>query len=151
MMILAVLTLIVQADNLVWPINGDITSGYGPRWGKIHEGIDISALEGTWVRSVASGMVVFTGHYGKYGNMVTVKHYDGTKTFYAHLKDYCVFKRQRVKKGQKIGKVGTTGKTTGPHLHFEIHVNREAQDPLSLLPPRKLGEPSTRPRAVGGP
>jgi murein DD-endopeptidase MepM/ murein hydrolase activator NlpD len=155
MSIATLILLLVPFDaptEFSWPIEGSITSGYGPRWGKTHRGIDISAKEGTWVRAAKGGLVVWAGEYGKYGNMVTIRHEDGTKTYYAHLQNFCVFKYQRVKRKQRVGRVGTTGKSTGPHLHFEIHFNKVAQDPLSLLPSRRMvSQPETVVRAVGGP
>jgi len=155
MTIVTLLLLLVPFESptqFSWPLEGSITSGYGPRWGTDHRGIDIGAEEGTWVRSAKSGLVIWAGEYGKYGNLVTIRHNDGTKTYYAHLQNFCVFKYQRVKLNQRVGRVGTTGKSTGPHLHFEIHVNKVAQDPLRLLPSRQMvAQPETAPLAVGGP
>lgn len=148
------LIVFAQASPIVlsWPLEGLITSGYGPRWGQLHRGIDIRAIEGTWVRSAADGLVVWAGEYKSYGNLVAVRHADGVKTFYAHLQNFCVFKGQKIKQGQKVGRVGITGKTTGPHLHFQVLLNMKSQDPLSLLPPQLLAStPDKGERVVGGP
>lgn len=153
MTLIFLLALLGQETNpqgFRWPVEGNITSGYGPRWGTTHRGVDISAVEGTWVRAAAGGKVVWAGEYGKYGNLVTVRHSNGFRTFYAHLQNFCVFKYQRVEKGQRLGRVGITGKTTGPHLHFEIHLAKQAQDPLSLLPPI-FTTPAQGEVATGGP
>lgn len=139
--ILTLLMIYSSGDmGLTWPVNGRITSRYGHRtiFGQegFHDGIDISAYQGTWVRTAAPGLVIYAGEYGEYGNLVAVRHKDGTVTYYGHLLDFCVFKRQRLKKRQKVGKVGMTGRATGPHLHFEVRKHRKAVDPLDFLPIR---------------
>lgn len=132
-MLSMLLMTIIHTQDFNWPIKGDITSEFGPRWGRMHDGIDISADKGKWVRSSADGLVIFVGKYGNYGNLVVVKHANKIKTFYAHLKNFCVFKYQKVKQGQKLGRVGMTGRTTGPHLHFEVKLTNNAIDPLLVL------------------
>lgn len=140
----------LHTHELDWPLQGEITSKYGPRWGKIHHGLDIAAPEGRWVRAAESGKVTFAAEYGGYGNLVAVRHGGGLKTYYAHLQNYCVFPWQRVRKGQRLGRVGVTGNVTGPHLHFEVHVNGSTKDPLDYLPRRpEYQQPGIG--AVGGP
>ena len=152
MKIVLILALFGQEGTLLsWPVAGRVTSGYGPRWGSFHRGIDISAEEGTWVRAAEDGLVIWAGEYGEFGNLVTVRHKGKSKTYYGHLKNYCVFQYQKVRKGQKLGRVGSTGKSTGPHLHFEVHLAKQAQDPLSLLPAQLVVAGTPAPRAVGGP
>lgn len=141
--------LLLPEPPLSWPINGSITSEYGIRWGKKHEGIDIGAVEGMWVRSAEDGKVIFAGEFGNYGNLVVVRHANRANTYYAHLQNFCVFKWQRVKKGQKLGRIGMTGRTTGPHLHFEVRINRRASDPMQWLP-RRFTE-KIESTSVGGP
>lgn len=136
-MIVIALALVFQPmehQKLSWPVRGDVTSEFGERWGLAHQGVDISAEVGTWVRSAEDGLVVFAGAYKSYGNLVAVRHHGNRKTYYAHLQNYCVFQWQRIKRGQRVGRVGLTGRTTGPHLHFEVRVNRIAVDPAPLLP-----------------
>jgi murein DD-endopeptidase MepM/ murein hydrolase activator NlpD len=149
--LILLLSLFIQEPILDWPVRGTITSGYGPRWGSVHKGVDISAAEGTWVRSASDGLVIWAGKEGGYGNLVIVKHGDGFYTYYAHLQSYCVFQWQRVKKHQKLGRVGATGNSTGPHLHFEVRLLKQAQDPLTLLPPIEVTPSKRRVTSVGGP
>ncbi len=111
---------------------GIITSGFGPRWGRMHQGVDISAPTGTPVGSAGAGRVVSvgTGYNGGYGNCVVVDHGGGRTTRYAHLSSIDVSVGQAVSSGQKLGGVGSTGRSTGPHLHYEVRVNGTAVDPL---------------------
>jgi len=141
--------MLTAGAPLDWPIEGRITSQYGSRWGQLHGGLDIGAAEGQWVRAAADGMVIYAAEYGNYGNLVTVRHANKVVTYYAHLKNMCVFRWQKVKKGQRIGRIGMTGRTTGPHLHFEVRVHKKSQDPLLWLSPT-VGE-DTESTAVGGP
>ena len=97
-----------------------LTSSYGPRWGRQHEGLDMAASTGTRVGSLSSGVVVFAGVQGGYGNKVEVRHWDGTVSYYAHLSAITVSVGQRVEPGQKLGEVGSTGRSTGPHLHLQV-------------------------------
>ncbi len=108
--------------NYIWPTQGTLTSGYGWRWGRMHRGVDIAAPTGTPVVAAAEGMVTFAGwNNGGYGNLVDIRHADGSLTRYAHNSQLWVHAGQTVIQGQLIAEVGSTGYSTGPHLHFEIH------------------------------
>jgi murein DD-endopeptidase MepM/ murein hydrolase activator NlpD len=121
----------VSASGLVWPVGGVVTSGYGYRWGRMHEGIDIAAPAGTTVVAAASGTVIFAGWMGGYGQLVVVDHGGGLATAYAHLS--AIYAGGAVGQGQGIGAVGCTGSCTGNHLHFEVRVNGSAVDPMGYL------------------
>ena len=123
-------------NGYLWPAKGTLTSGYGWRWGRMHKGIDIAAPIGTPIIAAASGEVIFSGwSRGGYGNLVKLKHSDGSVTLYAHNHRNLVRKGQEVKQGQLIAEMGSTGRSTGPHLHFEIRPNgREAINPIARLP-----------------
>lgn len=116
-----------------WPLQGNLTSGYGWRGGKFHYGIDIGAPYGSTFRAAAAGRVAFVGYRGSYGILIEVDHGAGFRTRYAHAGKVLVSAGQRVKAGQRLGSVGMTGNTTGPHLHFEIHDGGEKVNPLRLL------------------
>ena len=120
----------------IWPAKGTFTSGYGWRWGRMHKGIDIAAPIGTPIVAAASGEVISAGwNSGGYGNLVKVRHPDGSVTFYAHNNRIYVRRGQRVRQGQQIAEMGSTGYSTGPHLHFEIRTNRNvAVNPVAHLP-----------------
>ena len=122
----------VSASGLIWPVSGVVTSGFGWRWGRMHEGIDISAPTGTAVRAAASGSVIFAGWLGGYGQLVVIDHGNGLATAYAHLSSIWIGGGS-VSQGQGIGAVGCTGSCTGPHLHFEVRVNGSAVDPMGYL------------------
>jgi murein DD-endopeptidase MepM/ murein hydrolase activator NlpD len=122
----------VSASGFIWPVSGVVTSGFGWRWGRMHEGIDISAPTGTAVRAVASGSVVFAGWMGGYGQLVLIDHGNGLATAYAHLSSIWIGGGS-VSQGQGVGAVGCTGSCTGPHLHFEVRVNGSAVDPMGYL------------------
>jgi murein DD-endopeptidase MepM/ murein hydrolase activator NlpD len=122
----------VSASGLIWPVNGVLTSGFGWRWGRMHEGIDISAPTGTSVRAAASGSVIFAGSMGGYGQLVVIDHGNGLATAYAHLSSIWIGGGS-VSQGQGVGAVGCTGSCTGPHLHFEVRVNGSAVDPMGYL------------------
>lgn len=118
-----------------WPASGQVTSGFGPRWGRLHAGIDIDGLTGDPIRSSADGVVIAAGHHdGGYGNVVTVDHGDGFITLYAHLSGLDVVPGQEVKAGDLLGQMGCTGSCTGDHLHFEIRASGVPVDPLLYLP-----------------
>ena len=121
------------AGNVGWPTGGVVTSGFGPRWGRMHNGLDISAPAGTAVVAAASGTVIQASAYGGYGNMVVIDHGGGFTTIYAHLSDYAVSTGQSVGQGARVGSVGCTGRCTGDHLHFETRDNGVAQDPFLYL------------------
>ena len=115
------------------PVNGTVTSEFGPRWGRNHDGVDIAAPTGTPVRAAACGTVSLAGQQSGYGNMVCVTHTSQFSTCYAHLSRFGVSNGTRVQQGQVIGYVGCTGSCTGPHLHFETRVGGQAQNPKAYL------------------
>lgn len=123
-------------DGYMWPAQGTLTSGWGWRWGRMHKGIDIAAPIGTPIMAAAPGEVIFAGwNSGGYGNLVKLRHSDGSVTLYAHNNRVLVNSGQRVTQGQLIAEMGTTGRSTGPHLHFEIRPNGStAINPMALLP-----------------
>ena len=123
-------------NGYVWPAKGMLTSGYGWRWGRMHKGIDIAAPVGTPVVSAASGKVVTAGwNDGGYGNLVEVQHPDGSVTLYGHNSRILVKVGQAVGQGQQIAEMGSTGFSTGPHSHFEVHIpGQGAVNPVARLP-----------------
>ena len=122
------------SGELAWPaMGGIITSGFGPRWGTFHYGLDISGVSNYTIKAADDGTVVFTGVKGGYGNAVIIDHGNGTETLYAHLKSISVSYGDKVAKGQKIGIMGSTGNSTGVHLHFEIIVNGVKKNPLNYV------------------
>ena len=120
---------------LRWPVEGAITSRFGKREGKPHDGIDIGAPRGTPVKAAATGQVLFSDRHRGYGNVVILRHAGGLITVYAHHDINLVRKGQKVAQGQAIAKVGTSGRTTGPHLHFEVRRGTRPTNPLHFLPP----------------
>ena len=122
-----------SAAGLIWPCDGVVVSGFGMRWGRMHEGIDIGCAYGTPNRAAASGTVIYAGWLGGYGNLVVVDHGTGLSTAYAHASSILVSIGQSVSQGQTVSLVGSTGHSTGPHLHFEVRVNGVAVDPLPYL------------------
>ena len=118
-----------------WPANGTLTSGYGWRRGRLHKGIDIAAPIGTPVFAAAPGEVIFSGwNSGGYGNLIKIKHPDSSITLYAHNNKNMVSKGQQIFQGQQIAEMGSTGLSTGPHLHFEIRANgNSAVNPMAFL------------------
>jgi murein DD-endopeptidase MepM/ murein hydrolase activator NlpD len=123
----------VSAAGLIWPVNGPVSSGFGMRWGRMHEGIDISAPTGTPIHAAASGTVIYAGWLGGYGMLVVVDHGNGLSTAYAHCSSQLVSVGQQVAQGETVALVGSTGHSTGPHLHFEVRVSGVAVDPLLYL------------------
>ena len=123
------------STGFIWPADGVFTSGFGWRWGRIHAGIDIAAPIGTPILAAASGVVDYASWSdGGYGNMIDIRHADGTITRYAHMNELYVKEGQTVSQGQTIGAMGSTGFSTGPHLHFEIRPNGgSAIDPMAFL------------------
>jgi murein DD-endopeptidase MepM/ murein hydrolase activator NlpD len=122
-----------SAAGFIWPVNGPVTSGFGMRWGRMHEGIDIGVPAGTPIHAAASGRVVYSGWMGGYGNLVAIDHGRGLSTAYGHQSSVAVGNGQIVTQGQVIGYVGCTGHCFGDHLHFEVRVNGSAVDPLGYL------------------
>jgi murein DD-endopeptidase MepM/ murein hydrolase activator NlpD len=125
-------------NGFIWPAKGVLTSGYGPRWGRMHKGIDIAAPTGTPIFAAAPGVVVYARwNRGGYGNLVDIRHADGSLTRYAHNSRILVQEGQAVEQGQQISAMGSTGHSTGPHLHFEVHPGgRGAVNPMAFLPSR---------------
>ena len=121
-------------DGYIWPAQGVLTSAYGWRWGRMHQGIDIAAPVGTPILAAASGEAIGAGWHSGYGNLIKLKHPDGSITLYAHINKILVSHGQKVVQGEQIAEMGSTGRSTGSHLHFEIHPEgEEAIDPLVLL------------------
>jgi murein DD-endopeptidase MepM/ murein hydrolase activator NlpD len=122
-----------SASGFIWPVHGVLTSGFGWRWGRMHEGIDLAVPNGTPVVSSAAGTVIVAGWMGGYGNLVVVDHGGGISTAYGHNTSVTVGVGQQVAQGQLIAYSGNTGHSTGPHVHFEVRVNGGAVDPLGYL------------------
>ncbi len=120
-------------SGLIWPVSGPITSGFGMRWGRMHEGIDIAVPSGTPVHAAASGTVIYAAWMTGYGNLVVLDHGNRLATAYAHNSSLLVSVGQHVPQGQTISLSGSTGHSTGPHVHFEVRVNGVAVDPLRYL------------------
>jgi murein DD-endopeptidase MepM/ murein hydrolase activator NlpD len=121
-----------SSGGLAWPVSGPVVSGFGPRWGRMHEGIDIAVPNGTAVHAAAAGTIIYAGGMGGYGNIVVIDHGNGLATAYAHLSAIWVGGGS-VTQGQSIAASGCTGHCLGPHLHFEVRVNGGAVDPLGYL------------------
>ncbi|MFW6281765.1 MAG: peptidoglycan DD-metalloendopeptidase family protein [bacterium] len=119
--------------EFMYPIKTRITSKYGPRWGRMHEGIDFAAPMGSPIRAVSSGRVVFSGWVDGYGKVVIIEHQKGLRTLYAHNSKLLVREGEMVGKGEVICRSGNTGNSTGPHLHFEVQVNGRPENPLNYL------------------
>jgi murein DD-endopeptidase MepM/ murein hydrolase activator NlpD len=125
-----------SAAGFIWPVDGVLTSTFGMRWGRMHEGIDIGAAEGTPIRAAASGSVVLLqseASSGGYGNFTCVDHGGGLSTCYAHQSSFATSSGASVGQGQVIGYVGNTGHSFGAHLHFEVRYNGAPVDPLGYL------------------
>ncbi|HKB20230.1 MAG TPA: peptidoglycan DD-metalloendopeptidase family protein [Gaiellaceae bacterium] len=122
-----------SSSGLIWPVNGPVVSGFGMRWGRMHEGIDIAVPYGTPIHAAASGTVIFSGWMDGYGNFVIIDHGGGMATAYGHQSSIAAGGGQSVSQGQVIGYVGCTGHCFGPHLHFEVRINGTAVDPLGYL------------------
>ena len=122
-----------SSAGFVWPANGPLTSGFGWRWGRMHEGIDVGVGYGTPLAAAAAGTVIVAGWSGGYGNLVVIDHGNGISTAYGHQSRIAVSSGQQVAQGSIIGYVGSTGHSTGPHLHFEVRVNGSPNNPLNYL------------------
>lgn len=118
-----------------FPVRGTYrsTSGFGPRWGRIHEGHDWAGATGTPIHTTADGIVSFAGRQGGYGNIIKIKHEFGFETRYAHLSRIRVKVGQRVSLGERIGDMGNTGRSTGTHLHYEVRVDGKAVNPMKYI------------------
>ncbi|ANI41776.1 M23 family metallopeptidase [Mycolicibacterium vaccae] len=124
--------------QFVMPTTGVWTSGFGYRWGVLHAGIDIANAIGTPILAAADGLVVAAGSEGGYGNVVKIRHADGTVTLYGHNSSIMVNVGERVMAGDQIAKMGNTGNSTGPHCHFEVHIGGTRVDPVGWLAKRGL-------------
>lgn len=122
----------VERARYCRPNGGGISSNYGQRWGRMHKGVDFNGSYGSPIRAAAAGRVVSAGYDGGYGNLVTVRHSDGTVTAYAHMSKILV-RGGRVDACDTLGYVGSTGNSTGPHLHFEVRVGGGTTSPLRWL------------------
>lgn len=121
-------------DLTVWPVIGQVSSEFGQRWGRRHEGLDIAAEEGKPIRALEAGTVVFAGRRGTYGKTVIINHGHGFRSLYAHSSSLEVSPGEYVEQGQTIARVGSTGHSTGPHLHLEILYRGIPLNPERYLP-----------------
>jgi murein DD-endopeptidase MepM/ murein hydrolase activator NlpD len=121
------------SGQLSWPVSGPVTSGFGSRWGRMHEGIDIAVGQGTPVHAAAAGTVIYAGWMEGYGNLVVIDHGSGLSTAYGHNSSLASSVGESVSAGQVIAYSGSTGHSTGPHVHFEVRVNGAPVDPLGYL------------------
>jgi peptidoglycan hydrolase-like protein with peptidoglycan-binding domain len=120
--------------SLAWPLPAPVGDRFGPRGRRFHAGVDLLAPAGTVVGAAAPGRVVWAGYRpGGWGRLVTIAHGDGVRTMYAHLSRVDIRLREHVEAGTRVGRVGTTGESTGPHLHFEVRLRGAAVDPLPAL------------------
>jgi murein DD-endopeptidase MepM/ murein hydrolase activator NlpD len=122
----------VSSSGFIWPVSGPVVSGFGIRWGRMHEGIDIAVPSGTAVHAAAAGTIIYAGVMSGYGNIVVIDHGNGLATAYAHLSAIWIGSGS-VAQGQAIAASGCTGHCLGPHLHFEVRVNGSPVDPLGYL------------------
>lgn len=121
--------------NFIWPLETTtITSRFGRRNGRPHQGIDLRGRPGTRIRAAESGKVIHSGWLGDYGKVVIIKHPGHYRTVYAHASKLHVKRGQFVDRGQRIAEVGSTGRSTGPHLHFEVRYGESPRDPMQYLP-----------------
>ena len=123
----------LATGSFIKPTVGRLSSPFGPRWGRFHYGIDLANRTGTDVVAADGGVVTRVGMAGSYGNLIIIDHQNGTSTRYAHLSAYNVKVGDVVAQGQSIGKIGSTGRSTGPHLHFEVRVGGVAKNPLDFI------------------
>ncbi len=121
-------------EDFIWPVVGNVTSKFGPRGETFHDGIDISAQEGSPIRAIERGEVIYSDQLRGYGNLIILRHPGGFASVYSHNRKNLVREGQKVAKGEVIGEVGRTGRVSGPHLHFEIRKDNVARDPLFYLP-----------------
>jgi murein DD-endopeptidase MepM/ murein hydrolase activator NlpD len=118
----------------MWPVNGTLSSSFGPRGQSFHDGIDIAAAPGTQVTAAREGIVIYSDTLRGYGNVVIVEHGGGYATVYAHNEENLVRAGDRVRQGQGIARLGSSGRTSGPNLHFEVRKNNIARNPIYFLP-----------------
>jgi murein DD-endopeptidase MepM/ murein hydrolase activator NlpD len=122
-----------SSAGLIWPVSGPVTSPFGWRWGRLHQGIDIGVGTGTPIKAAASGTIIYCGWESGYGNLTVIDHGGNLATAYGHQSSIAVACGQQVAQGEVIGYVGSTGHSTGPHLHFEVRINGSPVDPLGYL------------------
>ena len=122
-------------EGFIWPVKGSITSKFGHRGQTFHDGIDISVQEGSPIVAAEEGEVIYRDELRGYGNLIIIRHARGLVSVYSHNKRNLVHDGQKVARGEVIGEVGSTGRVTAPHLHFEIRKDNVARDPLHYLPP----------------
>lgn len=143
-------SMAMRGSSEVWPVDGRFTSGFGVRFhpilgfARMHSGIDIGAPSGTPIHAVSGGTVSFAGRRGGHGNYVRLEHSDGHGTGYAHLRNIAVFPGERISSGQILGYVGSTGLSTGPHLHFEVYRNGRNVDPMKQQAGVERGQTTSR-------
>ncbi len=127
-------TVLAENDpDFMEPAVGVLTSPYGERWGRTHEGIDIGNSQGSEILATESGVVRYAGWVDGYGNYIKLEHKNGFSSAYGHCDTLLVSDGDTVKKGDKIATMGNTGNSTGPHLHFEILYDEEPQNPLNYV------------------
>jgi len=124
----------VSPSGFIWPVQGVLTSGFGPRWGRMHTGIDIAAPAGTPIHVAKAGDVIYAGWLNGYGNTVVVDHGDGIATLYGHQSRIGSTEGQTLNQGDVLGFVGSTGHSTGNHLHFEVRIDTKPVNPRPYLP-----------------
>jgi murein DD-endopeptidase MepM/ murein hydrolase activator NlpD len=122
-----------SSSGLIWPVSGPVTSPFGWRWGRMHQGIDIGVGYGTPIHAAASGTIIYCGWESGYGNLTVIDHGGNLATAYGHQSSIAVACGQHVNQGDVIGYVGCTGHCFGPHLHFEVRINGAPVDPLGYL------------------
>jgi murein DD-endopeptidase MepM/ murein hydrolase activator NlpD len=130
----AVLALGTSSTGFIWPINGAINSPFGPRWGRMHTGIDIDGYSGQPIVAAKEGTVALASYYSGYGNAVIIDHGGGYSTLYGHMSAFNTSAGATVDQGDLIGYVGCTGNCTGDHVHFEVQINGSQVDPMLYLP-----------------
>jgi murein DD-endopeptidase MepM/ murein hydrolase activator NlpD len=130
----AVMARGTSTRGYIWPLNGGVTSPYGPRWGGMHTGIDIDGYSGQPIVASKDGVVVLAEYYSGYGNAVVIDHGGGYATLYAHMSRFATRNGASIEQGDIVGYVGCTGSCTGDHLHFEVRVNGDPVDPMPYLP-----------------
>ena len=121
------------SGDLIWPVNGQFTSPFGQRWGRLHAGIDLGAPTGTPIRAAASGQVILAEVTGGYGNYTCINHGRSISTCYAHQSRLGTTRGATVKQGEVMGYVGNTGRSFGAHLHFEVRIDGKPADPMDYL------------------
>lgn len=126
-------TSVPSGSGYIWPLCRNVTSEYGPRWGRMHRGIDIDGVTGDPLRAANDGVVIQAGWSGGYGRLTMIDHGDGVVSAYAHQSRIDVVRGQQVSRGQTIGAVGATGNVTGDHLHYETRVGGRAVNPRTYL------------------